>query len=252
MIALFIIILPFFGTAIGSAAVFFCKKRPSVLNAKMLSGFAAGVMLAAGVWSLILPSLELSSSQIFPLWVPATLGFIMGIVFLLLTEKTAGRLTEKRPKSEMSENFILFFAVTLHNIPEGMAVGVAVAGMLNDRSGITAAAALALSFGIGVQNLPEGAIISMPALAKNGKLKSFLYGLLSGAVEPVAAAVTVFFVSRIIALLPYILSFAAGAMFYVTVEDLIPESKADTKSGFTAFFCSAGFLLMMILDVCFG
>lgn len=257
MLSLIIILLPFLGTSLGSAAVFFCKNDLSENTKKSHFGFAAGVMIAASIWSLLLPSIEMATKQKTLSWIPAATGFVIGICFLLITESLATYLTNKSNKADkiksVRNDFMLFLAVTLHNIPEGMAVGVACAGMLGSDSGITVAAALALSFGISVQNFPEGSIISM-TLHSSGfkKGKSFVLGVLSGVVEPIAAVLTVVFVSKIIVLLPYLLSFAAGAMFYVTVEDLIPECRKDSKSGMAAIFCTAGFLLMMVLDIVFG
>lgn len=253
MLAFLIIIIPFIGTAAGSATVFFMKSDTRKGAKKPLLSFAAGVMLAAGVWSLLIPSIEMANGRALLAWLPAVTGFAAGIGFLLITEKSAARLARAgRIKNALYGNFMLFLAVTLHNIPEGMAVGVACAG-LTGGGNISAAAAAALSMGIAVQNIPEGAIISMPAQsAGGGKVKSFILGVLSGAVEPAAAVITMLFTAKITLLLPYLLAFAAGAMFYVTVEDLIPECKKGQKSGAAAIFTAAGFVLMMTLDVAFG
>lgn len=254
MLPFFIIILPFIGTTLGSAAVFFCKNNISENLKKLMLAFAAGVMIAAGIWSLLIPSIELSDSRLLS-WLPAAAGFGFGILFLKITENIVSKIYNKVNKTikSTSSDLMLFIAVTLHNIPEGMAVGVACAGMLNKSGGVTAAGAMALSLGIAIQNFPEGAIISLPMNAGGeNNFKSFLIGTFSGIVEPIAAIFTVLFVSKIILLLPYLLSFAAGAMFYVTIEDLIPESKNGTESGVCAIVFAAGFLIMMILDVVFG
>lgn len=252
------ILIPLFGTTLGAAAVFFCKRAPGASLGKALSGFAAGVMIAASVWSLLLPAIDMAEENGTPGWLPAVVGFAAGIGFLLALDAYVPLLRpgEEAPYDE-HKNSLLFFAVTLHNLPEGMAVGVILAGFATDSAAVTAAGALALSVGIAIQNIPEGAIISMPLLSK-GKSRSgaFYRGFLSGVVEPVGAVLTLLLASLITPALPYILSFAAGAMIYVSVEELIPEAQAGSHDGKDAALgtlsISAGFLLMMLLDVLLG
>ena len=225
---------------------------------KALLGFASGVMIAASVWSLLIPAIEMSEEQSNIAWVPAAIGFLLGIGFLLLLDTLTPHihLTEEEPegiKADLKKTTMLVLAVTLHNIPEGMAVGVTFAGVMTENSVISLAGALALSIGIAIQNFPEGAIISMP-LQSHGlsKGKAFLYGAMSGIVEPIAAVITIFLTGIAVPLLPYLLSFAAGAMIYVVVEELIPESQAGEHSNIGTIGVAAGFVLMMILDVALG
>ena len=238
--------IPFVGTALGAAAVFLFKSNIPPRVQKILLGFASGVMLAASVWSLLLPALELSGS-----WLPVVVGFLVGIGFLLGLDQLTARLhLEPKPGTAGANSFLLVLAVTLHNVPEGMAVGVALAGMLSGAEVITAAGAFALAAGIAIQNFPEGAIISMPLVGAGvPRRKAFRYGLLSGIVEPVGAAVTILLTSLVTPILPYILAFAAGAMIYVVVEELIPESQAGAHSNIGTVGAVLGFALMMILDV---
>lgn len=246
------ILIPFFGTSLGAAAVFLMKRGINEKLQKLLLGFAAGVMSAASVWSLIIPSIEMSGE---PKWLNAALGFIIGIVFLMLCEALSERLKQKGAsgKNRFSKNNMLFFAVTLHNIPEGMAVGVGFAGALSAKSEMSLAAAFALAIGIAVQNFPEGAIISMPLKSEGmSKPKAFLYGVMSGAVEPVAAVLTLFLTSLAVKVMPLLLSFAAGAMFYVCVNELIPECKSEGKLKVGVVGFTLGFIIMMVLDVALG
>lgn len=250
--------LPFAGTALGSACVFLMKRNMAALLQKVLTGFAAGVMVAASVWSLIIPSIEMTGKEGFGSILPALTGFILGIVFLLILDRTVphqhieSRETEG-PKSHISRTSKLVLAVTLHNIPEGMAVGVALAAALEHNAYMSMAGALALSAGIAIQNFPEGAIVSMPLHnAGNSRGKSFVIGALSGIVEPVGAMVTVLLASMVIPVLPYLLAFAAGAMMYVVVEELIPETQRGHHSNAGTIGFATGFALMMTLDVLLG
>lgn len=254
------LLIPFFGTAFGSACVFFMKRAMNDTVQRVLLGFAAGVMIAAGVWSLLIPAMDMSDGMGRLAFLPALTGFILGIVFLFLLDKITPHLhamaqSPEGPKSsinKISRTMMLVFAVTLHNIPEGMAVGVVFASFLNGGA-LSAADALALSIGIAIQNFPEGAIISMPLRSEgNGKLKSFVYGTLSGAVEPIAAIITILLTSMILPFLPYLLAFAAGAMVYVVIEELIPEATRDEKTDVCTIGFALGFALMMVLDVALG
>ncbi len=236
--------------------VFLMRNKINKKIEKFLLGFAAGVMIAASVWSLLIPSIEMAKEQGIIAWIPASIGFIIGILFLLLIDYVTNKIKEKKPKEKKNnskKNSMLFFAVTLHNIPEGMAVGVALAGALIGDAGITMSGAIALAIGIGIQNFPEGAIISMP-LKNEGmsKIKAFLYGTLSGLVEPIASVITISLTKLVVPILPYFLSFAAGAMIYVVVEELIPESQDGKHSEIGTIGVSIGFLIMMILDVALG
>lgn len=252
------IMIPFLGTSIGSACVFFMKKDMSDMVQRILTGFAAGVMVAASIWSLIIPALEQSESMGKLSFVPATVGFWIGILFLLLLDHIIPHLHRKSdeaegPKTKLQRTTMMVFAVVLHNIPEGMAVGVVFAAYLSNNSGITIMAALALSIGIAIQNFPEGAIISMPLRAEGMKRgKAFVAGVLSGIVEPIGAVITILAASFIVPLLPYLLSFAAGAMLYVVVEELIPEMSEGKHSNLGTIFFAVGFSLMMVLDVALG
>lgn len=252
------ILLPFLGTALGAASVFFMKDAMSDHLQRALSGFAAGVMVAASIWSLLIPALEQSETMGSWSFLPAAIGFWIGILFLLLLDHLIPHLHRNAeqaegPKSHLQRTTMLVLAVTMHNIPEGMAVGVVYAGYLAGNSGISAMGALALALGIAIQNFPEGAIISMPLRAEGvKKRKAFSYGVLSGIVEPIGTALTIVAASALIPVLPYLLSFAAGAMFYVVVEELIPEMSAGEHSNIGTVFFAVGFSLMMILDVALG
>ena len=252
------LLLPFIGTTLGSACVFFMKGQMKPLIQKILLGFASGVMVAASVWSLLIPSMEMSENMGKYAFIPAAAGFLLGIFFLLMMDQAVPHLhmgAEKSegPKCSLKKTTMLVLAVTLHNIPEGMAVGVVFAGMLSRNTEITMAGAFALSIGIAIQNFPEGAIISMPLKSEGtGKGKAFLYGMLSGAVEPVAAGITILLAGFITPVLPYMLSFAAGAMIYVVVEELIPEASEGEHSNIGTIGFAAGCVLMMILDVALG
>lgn len=225
---------------------------------KMLLGFASGVMVAASVWSLLIPAMDMSEEMGKYAFIPAAAGFLLGILFLLGMDRAVPHLhmgaeCAEGPKCSLKKTTMLVLAVTLHNIPEGMAVGVVFAGMLSQKTEITVAGAFALSVGIAIQNFPEGAIISMPLKSEGtGKGKAFLYGMLSGAVEPVAAVITILLAGFITPVLPYLLSFAAGAMLYVVVEELIPEASEGEHSNIGTIGFAAGFVLMMILDVALG
>ena len=252
------IMIPFLGTSIGAACVFFMRKDMSDMVQRILTGFAAGVMVAASIWSLIIPALEQSESMGKLSFVPATVGFWIGILFLLLLDHIIPHLHRKSnevegPKTKFRRTTMMVFAVVLHNIPEGMAVGVVFAAYLSGNSGITIMAALALSIGIAIQNFPEGAIISMPLRAEGMKRgKAFVAGVLSGIVEPIGAVVTILAAGFVVPLLPYLLSFAAGAMLYVVVEELIPEMSEGKHSNLGTIFFAFGFSLMMVLDVALG
>lgn len=252
------ILIPFFGTAFGAAGVFFLKNEMKASMQKMLLGFASGVMVAASVWSLLIPAMNMESSMGKFAFVPAAVGFLLGILFLLLMDEVVPHLhldqeKPEGPKNTLAKSTMLILAVTLHNFPEGMAAGVVYAGVMSENSTITMAGAAVLSLGIAIQNFPEGAIISMPLLNTGiGKGKAFLYGVLSGMAEPFGAVITIIFASHIAPILPYFLSFAAGAMIYVVVEELIPESAQGKHSNLGTIGFAAGFVLMMILDVALG
>ncbi len=252
------IAIPFIGTALGSACVFFMKKQLSRTVQRALTGFAGGVMVAASIWSLLIPAMEQCADRGRWAFLPAFIGFWLGILFLLLLDKIIPHLhmnagQAEGPKSKAKKTTMMVLAVTLHNIPEGMAVGVVFAGLLSGSAEITAGGALALSIGIAIQNFPEGAIISMPLHAE-GKTKggAFLDGTLSGAVEPVGALLTVLFAGLFVPAMPYLLSFAAGAMIYVVVEELIPEMSAGEHSNIGVVMFALGFTVMMALDVALG
>ncbi len=252
------ILIPFLGTSLGAACVFFMKKTMSLSVQRALTGFAGGVMVAASVWSLLIPALE--QSEVMGKWsfIPAAAGFWIGILFLLLLDHLIPHLHKNSeqvegPKTKLQRTTMLVLAVTLHNIPEGMAVGVVYAGYLADNGGISLMGALALSIGIAIQNFPEGAIISMPLRSEGMKTSgAFTYGVLSGAVEPVGAILTILAAGLIVPALPYFLSFAAGAMIYVVVEELIPEMSQGKHSDIGTVFFAVGFTVMMILDVALG
>ena len=252
------VMIPFAGTAAGAACVFFMKKNLSRNVQRALTGFAGGVMVAASVWSLIIPAMEQSDSMGKLSFLPAVIGFWLGILFLLLLDSVIPHLhmnAEKAegPKSRLARTTMMVLAVTLHNIPEGMAVGVVYAGFLSGSAEITSGGALALSLGIAIQNFPEGAIISMPLHAEGkSKRKAFFDGVLSGVVEPAAAVLTILLSSVIVPAMPYLLSFAAGAMMYVVVEELMPEMNEGEHSNIGDITFAAGFTLMMALDVALG
>lgn len=252
------LLIPFLGTTLGAAMVFFMKKEMNERVEKLLLGFASGVMIAASVWSLLIPSIDMATEQGKIAWVPATIGFLFGMVFLLILDSLIPHLHLKTNepegvKTKLKKTTMMVLAVTLHNIPEGMAVGVTFAGALMGNTGITMAGAFALAVGIAIQNFPEGAIISMPLKAQGvSKLKAFIYGTLSGIVEPIGAIITILLTSKVVPMLPYFLSFAAGAMIYVVVEELIPESQHGKHSNIGTIGVAIGFAIMMILDVALG
>ena len=252
------ILIPFLGTSLGAACVFFMRKALSESIQRALTGFAAGVMVAASVWSLLIPAIEQSSSMGSWSFVPAAAGFWAGVVLLLALDHIIPHLHRNSkqtegPRSRLGRTTMMVLAVTLHNIPEGMAVGVVYASYLSGNAQITAAGALALSLGIAIQNFPEGAIISMPLRAEGeGKGRAFLGGVLSGVVEPLGAVLTILAARHIVPALPYLLSFAAGAMLYVVVEELIPEMSQGKHSNLGTVFFAVGFSVMMILDVALG
>ena len=250
--------IPFLGTALGSACVFFMKKSLGNLVQRALAGFAAGVMVAASIWSLLIPAIEQSNDLGKLSFLPAFTGFWLGVLFLLALDHLIPHLhvdseQAEGPKTKLGRTTMMVLAVTLHNIPEGMAVGVMYAGFLAGNAQITATSALALSLGIAIQNFPEGAIISMPLRAEGeGKGRAFWGGVLSGVVEPIGAVVTILAAQLVIPALPYLLSFAAGAMLYVVVEELIPEMSQGKHSNLGTVFFAAGFSVMMVLDVALG
>lgn len=258
MEAVYGILIPFLGTSLGAACVFFMKQSLSDRLQRSLTGFAAGVMVAASVWSLLIPSIEQSAALGAFAFVPAAVGFWAGILFLLALDHIIPHLHQNSgqaegPKSRLQRTTMMVLAVTLHNIPEGMAVGVVYAGYLSGSAQITAAGALALSLGIAIQNFPEGAIISMPLRAEGvGKGRAFWGGVLSGVVEPIGAVLTILAARHIVPALPYLLSFAAGAMLYVVVEELIPEMSQGDHSNIGTVFFAVGFSVMMVLDVALG
>lgn len=252
------IMIPLVGTTLGSACVLFMKNRLNQRMQSALTGFAAGVMVAASIWSLIIPAMEHSQSMGRWAFVPAVVGFWFGILFLLFLDRLVPHLhansqKAEGPKSSLQKTTMLVLAVTLHNLPEGMAVGVVYAGWLSGDAGITAMGAFALSLGIAIQNFPEGAIISMPLRKEGaGKGKAFLYGALSGAVEPLGAVLTILAARFVVPILPYMLSFAAGAMIYVVVEELVPEMSEGEYADVGTILFAAGFTVMMALDVALG
>lgn len=252
---LIVLLIPFIGTSLGAAAVFLMKNKVSPKIEKTLLGFASGVMIAASIWSLLIPSMEMAEEQGKIAWLPALIGFFAEVPFLLAIDSIVPHLhlNADKPegvKSRFSKISMMLFAVTIHNIPEGMAVGVAYAGAASGNSGMTIAGAFALSIGIAIQNFPEGAIISLPLKGEGiSKGKAFLLGILSGVVEPIGGLITILLASRIVPLLPYMLSFAAGAMFYVVVEELIPEAHSGDHSNLGTIGAALGFALMMVLDV---
>ena len=252
------LMIPFIGTTLGAMTVFLMKNEMNRKTEKLLLGFASGVMIAASVWSLIIPSIDMAESQGKVAWIPAAIGFLAGIIFLLVLDSLIPHLHLKSDKPEgikakLKKTTMMVFAVTLHNIPEGMAVGVIFAGTLIQNTGITMAGAFALAIGIAIQNFPEGAIISMPLKSEGmSKTRAFLYGTLSGIVEPIGALITILLTNAVVPVLPYLLSFAAGAMIYVVVEELIPESQSGDHSNIGTIGVAIGFVIMMILDVALG
>lgn len=252
------LLLPFAGTTLGAATVFLMKKKMNSLLQKGLTGFAAGVMSAASVWSLLIPAIEMTGKEGIGSIIPAIVGFLLGIIFLLFLDDVIPHqhidsTQSEGPKSHLSKTSKLVFAVTLHNIPEGMAVGVVMAAAIEQSAYMSMAGAIALSLGIAIQNFPEGAIVSMPLRAAgNTRWKSFLMGTLSGAVEPIGAALTILLASIVLPILPYLLALAAGAMMYVVVEELIPETQEGQHSNIGTIGFAIGFILMMVLDVMLG
>ena len=252
------LLIPFLGTSLGSACVLFMRKEMNRSLQRALEGFAGGVMVAASVWSLLIPALDQAAHMGTWAFVPAAAGFMAGILFLLMLDHVIPHLhvnaaEAEGPKTKLQKTTMLVLAVTLHNIPEGMAVGVVYAGYMSGHTDITLAGALALSIGIAIQNFPEGAIISMPLKSEGmSKGKSFLYGVLSGIVEPAGGILTILAAGLIVPALPYFLSFAAGAMIYVVVEELIPEMSEGKHSDIGTIFFSLGFVVMMVLDVTLG
>ncbi len=252
------LLIPFLGTALGSACVFFMRKELNNLVQRALTGFAAGVMVAASIWSLIIPAMEQSEHMGRLSFVPAFIGFWLGILFLLLLDSVIPHLhmnadKAEGPHSKLARTTMMVLAVTLHNIPEGMAVGVVYAGLISGNSTITSGGALALAIGIAIQNFPEGAIISMPLRAEGkSRIRAFADGVMSGAVEPVGALLTIFAAGMFVPFMPYLLSFAAGAMIYVVVEELIPEMSEGKHSNIGVLMFALGFTLMMALDVALG
>ena len=252
------LLIPFLGTTLGSAMVFLMKNKINTKVEKLLLGFASGVMIAASVWSLIIPSIEMAEDQGIISWLPASIGFLFGILFLLILDSILPHLhlNSDKPegvKSKLKKTTMMVLAVTLHNIPEGMAVGVTFAGALMGNGSITMAGAFALAIGIAIQNFPEGAIISMPLKSEGvSKTKSFILGTLSGIVEPIGAIITILLTSTVLPILPYLLSFAAGAMIYVVVEELIPEAQSGEHTNIGTIGVAIGFVIMMILDIALG
>lgn len=252
------IMLPFFGTALGAACVFLFRRelRPSLQ--KSFLGFASGVMVAASVWSLLIPAMDMSEAMGKFAFVPAAAGFLLGIAFLLFMDKAVPHLhmgseQSEGPRVALKKTTMLVLAVTLHNIPEGLSAGAVFAGVLTQNSTVTLAGAFALSIGIAIQNFPEGAIISLPLRSEGmGRGRSFLYGALSGIVEPIAAGLTLLLAAYVQPILPYLLSFSAGAMIYVVVEELIPEASEGEHSNIGTITFALGFVLMMVLDVALG
>ena len=252
------LLIPFLGTTLGAATVFLMKNKMNATVEKLLLGFASGVMIAASVWSLLMPSIGMAESQNIISWIPASVGFLLGILFLLALDNIVPHLHLHSDKPEgikekIKKTTMLVFTVTLHNIPEGMAVGVTFAGALIGNAGITMAGSFALAIGIAIQNFPEGAIISMPLKSEGtSKFKAFIYGTLSGIVEPIGAIITILLTNEVVPILPYLLSFAAGAMIYVVVEELIPEAQSGEHSNIATIGVAIGFVIMMILDVALG
>ena len=253
------VMIPFIGTTLGAAMVYMFQKEIGEKIQSCFLGFASGVMIAASVWSLLIPAIEMSEiNSKLPSYFPAAVGFLGGVAFLLVLDHLIPHmhLNSENPegsKASLGKSTMLMLAVTLHNIPEGMAVGVVLAGVLSGDTGVNITAAFALSIGIALQNIPEGAVISMPLIGQGmSKSKAFMYGTLSGIVEPIASFITIAITSLIVPTLPYILSFAAGAMIYVVVEELIPEAQTEEHSNASTISAALGFTLMMVLDVALG
>lgn len=252
------LLIPFLGTALGSAMVFLMKNKMNRKFEKLLLGFASGVMLAASIWSLIVPSIDMAEEQGKVAWIPASIGFLLGIMFLLILDYLIPHLHLKSSepegvKSKFKKTTMMLLAVTLHNIPEGMAAGVIFAGAMIGNTGVTMVGAFVLAIGLAIQNFPEGAIISMPLKSEGvSKPKAFLYGSLSGIIEPIGAIITILLTNMVVSILPYLLSFAAGAMIYVVAEELIPESHSGEHSNIGTIGLALGFVLMMVLDVALG
>lgn len=252
------ILIPFIGTSLGASCVFFMKNTLNEIVEKSLNGFASGVMMAASIWSLLIPSIEQSIHLGKLAFLPTTIGFLLGIGFLLILDVVIPHIHVNSTKSEgmrsnLKRTTMLVLAVTLHNIPEGMAIGIVFAGYLSGNTSITIMSALILSLGIAIQNFPEGAIISMPLKVEGvSKPKSFLYGVLSGIVEPIGAIITILCANFLVPVLPYLLSFASGAMIYVIIEELVPEMSKEPHSNMGTISFAMGFALMMALDVALG
>lgn len=254
---LFGLLIPLLGTTLGSLCVFFMSKEMNQYIQKILLGFASGVMVAASVWSLLIPSIEMSESLGKLSFIPAAIGFILGVLFLLILDHVIPHMhldhKEEGMHSHLPKTTMMFLAVTLHNIPEGMAIGVIFAGVMNGSSHVTFAGACALAVGIAVQNFPEGAIVSMPLKSEGlSKISAFLYGFFSGVVEPISALLTIVLSRFVVPFLPYLLAFAGGAMIYVVVEELIPEASEGEHSNIATIGFAIGFVIMMILDVALG
>ena len=252
------IMIPLIGTVLGAGMVFLLKNEMNTSLQKALLGFASGVMIAASVWSLLIPAIEMAEEQGKTPWLPASVGFLLGILFLLVLDSIMPHLHMDKEKPEgikanLKKSTMLVLAVTLHNIPEGMAVGVVFAGLTTENIAISLAGAFALSIGIAIQNFPEGAIISLPLKSEGMTSKrAFTYGALSGVVEPIAAVITILLTRIVVPILPYLLAFAAGAMIYVVVEELIPESQEGEHSNVGTIGVAIGFVIMMILDIALG
>ena len=253
-----LLLIPFVGTVIGAGSVLFLGDKFAERIQRALLGFASGVMVAASVWSLLIPAMNESADMGNLKWIPATVGFLLGIGFMLLLDTITPHLhidsnEPEGPKSKLGRSSMLVLAVTLHNIPEGMAVGVVAAGALTGETGMTLAGGMALAIGLAIQNIPEGAIISLPLRsAGNSRARAFGYGALSGIVEPIAAILTIVFIEHLIGIFPYMLAFAAGAMIYVVVEELIPQAHSGSHSNIPTITFAIGFALMMVLDVALG
>ena len=251
------IMIPFIGTSLGAGAVFLMTQGMNRTVQRILTGFAAGVMVAASIWSLLIPAMDMAADMGRLSFVPAAAGFWIGVLLLLFLDRVIPHMhmdnQKEGPESKMSNSMMMVLAVALHNLPEGMAIGAVWAGLTSENSAISVASALALSVGIAIQNLPEGAIISMPLHSEGVKKgKSFLYGVASGIVEPIGALLTIMAARYVLPILPFTLSFAAGAMLYVVVEELIPEMSEGKHSNIGTIFFAVGFSLMMILDVALG
>lgn len=258
MQVLAIVLIPFLGTTLGSAMVFLMKNKMNKKIEKLLLGFASGVMIAASFWSLLIPAMDMLKAEGKIVWLTPAIGFLLGIFFLLMLDVLIPHLhlNENKPeglRAKLKKTTMMVFAVTLHNIPEGMTVGVILAGAMLNSVGITIAGAVALAIGIAIQNIPEGAIISMPLRAEGvSKFRAFVYGTLSGAVEPIAVILTILLKNLIVPILPLVLAFAAGAMIYTVVEELIPSSQEGSHSNIGTVGVAIGFVIMMILDIALG